>query len=374
MSNKKIKVLVYPIADNPYQQLLYDHFPINDTVKLKMLNGSTGILGPLVHLPVIIAKLVFYRAKGYKVLHLHWLYTLEFPGYRLAPRISNAISTLQVLAFLVAVKFLGFKLGWTVHDLLPHDKRTFGEVKIAQRLVNQASSLILLSTATMEEMNSLGITYDKRKISIIPMGNYDQVYPNVISQQAARVALGIPKTSFVFVFFGRVEPYKNILGLIEAFHAISDQFPDAYLIIAGKVNNMVIQKQIETAVVAQKGKVIVNLNFIPDDEVQLYYNAADIGVFPFSEITNSSSTILTASFGKPIIAPRIGAIKDVPSSAGIFYDPKKAQGLELSMEKALNQSESMRDLGISASDYAKTLSWDKIAEQTYKVYKDVLSK
>jgi len=55
-------------------------------------------------------------------------------------------------------------------------------------------------------------------------------------------------------------------------------------------------------------RIKVFLDFIPDNDIQIYMNAADIIVLPYLDILNSGVAILAMSFGKPVIAPRTGSI------------------------------------------------------------------
>jgi beta-1,4-mannosyltransferase len=372
--NIKLKVLVYPKASNPYQDLLYKHFPTNENISIKYINGPESVIASIMHIFTITWQLIVDRISGYELLHLHWLYPFEFPGYRVVPIISNAIYTAETIVFLTVVKLLQFKLVWTVHDLVPLDRHMFNELKIIQKLVNQTKRLILLSSTTMEDMKRLNLTFDTSKISIIPLGNYIGFYPNVINKYSARKMLGIPQEAFIFLFFGRIEPYKNIPGLLETFKLISKTYPNAYLIIAGKIDNTKIINALNEAKDTLGKKLVLHLNHIPDDEVQIYFNAANTTVNPFFKITNSSSTMLSASFGKSIIVPRLGALKDISDDVGFFYNSNDSNGLFDCMQKALSLSDiEYKKKEESSINYARSLSWNRIAKQTYEVYKKVLT-
>ena len=72
--------------------------------------------------------------------------------------------------------------------------------------------------------------------------------------------------------------------------------------------------------------------FFPNEELQLLFNAADVGVFPFADVLTSGSVITALSFGIPVIVPDIGCLPEVAlPQAGIVYDHDDADGLRRAM-------------------------------------------
>ena len=113
--------------------------------------------------------------------------------------------------------------------------------------------------------------------------------------------------------------------------------------------------------------------YIKDEDVATYFKAADIVCLPFTTITTSGSTILALTFGKPIIAPRMGALKDIPAEAGYFYDPDDPHGLDAALKLAVSDRKELARRGHAAEHYTKTLDWKLLSQKTYEVYQDVLA-
>ena len=107
--------------------------------------------------------------------------------------------------------------------------------------------------------------------------------------------------------------------------------------------------------------------YAPDEKVPLYFAAADVVVLPFREVTTSGSAVLALSLGRPIVAPRIGALRDLPESVGFLY---KNGELVAALSEALNAApEELADRSAAARGYADSLSWDHIAAATLEVYR-----
>lgn len=111
--------------------------------------------------------------------------------------------------------------------------------------------------------------------------------------------------------------------------------------------------------------------FIPDDELQVYMNAADVVVLPYRNILTSGAVILAMSFGKPVIAPAIGCMEDLLDNEGSFlYNPSEKDGLVKAMRKALDAN--LKNMGEHNFELVEMLQWDKIAKRTCEVYVECL--
>jgi beta-1,4-mannosyltransferase len=378
-SKSNVKVVVYPISTNPYQNLLYSQFKSFKDVQIEYINEPKSIIAAAFHLPLLVLKLVILKAKGFRIIHIHWLYGLRFPGKNI---ISYAIADIQIRSFFMICKILKYKVCWTVHDLLPHERHSLNDLKTSQLFSRVADFKIVPSNAIKEDMHALNMNFGT--IKTIPLGSFGNIYPQELSKAMARKIMNIKKSTFVLLSFGRVEPYKGILELLESLYSVYVKeehiTKDIVLIIAGKCIDKKLKREIENkAYNLNKLRDIpivrLEMKFIDDNDVQIYHRCADVEVYPFREITNSSSVLLSFGFGNPIIAPKIGAIKDLPKSSGIFYDHNDQNGLTDSLVVAIHcTKEQLSSMSIAAIKFSESLSWIKIADNTRKFYHLVDSK
>ncbi len=357
LNNAFLKILIFPKGPNPYQELLYtklrEQHPDSEFSYLKT-NRIKFLFYPIIF--------TVKRLQGYKIFHIHWLsFSISLP----LPY-SEYISYYYSIFCLMTLKLLGFKIVWTVHDVIPHEKETINDTNVSKLLSKIAKIKIIHSSLTISQMKDMDLNINNTVI--IPHGNYNNAYKDIISLSEARKRLNIRPNEFVILFFGLIRPYKGIDDLLVAFEKIKDQ--NVRLVIAGKCTDPVLYRKILDA------KKHNNIDFyeghVDDNKVSIYFKASDIVCLPFKEITTSGSVLLALSFGKPIIAPRIGALVDLPTNVGFLYDPTKTDALLHSLTGAVS-SKHLDTISTSASKYANSLSWDKIAEKTYEVYEDVLS-
>ena len=201
------------------------------------------------------------------------------------------------------------------------------------------------------------------RLHVIPHGHYLNCYENQVTQHEARVSLGYEEDAALFLF-GAIRPYKGILDLIEAFRRIEN--PKAELLIVGNPINDLTKKEVLNRCQSDR-RIRTCLQYVPQNEIQIFMNAADVAVFPFTDILTSGSVLLAMSFGKAIIAPGIGCIPEtLDALGGNLYDPNDEDALAKGLKSIL--SNDLVAMGRHNRVKVETFSWDKIARMTSAVY------
>ncbi len=366
-----MKILVYPKGMNPYQELLYSQ--LRSKIEIKYLENT--MWSHTVGLFLLFLQVLCYRIKGFTIFHLHWVdpFTIPLKNWLFNNLLTKAFFSLYFIFFIFFIKILRYRLVWTVHNVVEHEKRFIDDIWISKFLSNLSDSKIVHSKTTIGEMKKMGFNVSKCKI--IPIGNYMDVYPNNITETVARNILNLSKEDFVFLFFGIIKEYKGIDDLLIEFSKLVNIYKEnkIKLIIAGECFDIRLRKLIEEYQISLKDTLICELAYIVDKDVQIFFNACDIVVHPFKKITTSSSVILALSFIKPIICPRMGDLRELPNNIGFFYRPGSKEALLDCMENAILNKEKLKKMGKNSFDYANSLSWDKIAEKTYEIYKNLES-
>jgi beta-1,4-mannosyltransferase len=352
------KIIVFPRGDNPYQHLLsHAILGAHPDVQFAFLRASIGVVVcfPLVSL--------WMRLRGYKLIHVHW------PNFGLSydssvPR-AKLLSLYVSLYNIWCLKVLGFRIVWTVHNVLPHEHLTSNDRLVASYLSRSARAKIVHSQRTIAQMRGLGLNV--ANCTVIPHGNYIGAYPDRMSRVDARRELRLVN-EFVVLFFGAVRPYKGVDELLDVWEEVHGH--ERLLMIAGEVAQPATRRRI---VDAQYFGVRLCDGYQSNFDVERLFKACDVVCLPFRRITTSGSALLALSFGKPIIAPREGALMDFPRDVGYLYDRTSAGALKESLLRAMSNRDEVEECGRHAKEYARTLSWKKIGEDTYGVYETVLN-
>lgn len=144
-------------------------------------------------------------------------------------------------------------------------------------------------------------------IHIIPDIPYHYYYPNNVSVTESRSHFNINANDFVFLFFGKIKVYKGLENLIRAFKTTEKS--GASLLIAGACSDKDYLAYLKK-LTGNCSKIIWHDRFIPKDEVQYFFNAANVVVLPFTKIDHSGSIDLAMSFHKPVITLKTGSTSD----------------------------------------------------------------
>ncbi len=302
-----------------------------------------------------------YRWKA-KAIHFHWLHP-----YMLRPsRTGTICRSIQFLIELALLRFSGKRLVWTLHNIRNHAGQHVGlEHWFLRRATRFFDQVVCHSHWSAGEAQEI-LRIDPKKIKVIPHGNYIGAYPSGTSKKAARQKLGIAMESRVFVCVGRIAAYKGLGDLVEAFCKIA--LDSEMLIIAGRA---IDDAQVSELLQICKGdqRVRIDEGFVPDEELQTYFAAADIAVFPFRSITNSGSVILAMSFGKACIAADLGGLAELLDDQDQLFDSKSPQGL---MDSIVRHRDLDADkIGARNLERASQWGWEKLAKETIEAYSNV---
>lgn len=304
---------------------------------------------------------------GIKLLHINWIQ--EFTGTRYRNFFFNIFKLLLFKIDIYLVKYLlKIKIVWTMHNLYAHEYFYFLTEKLGRKfLLKKVNAIIIHCYKVLTYIRKEFKDYS-HKIYIIPHGNYFNCYENDISSIEARKILKLKENDLVFLFFGRIRPYKGIFNLINTFKSFEIN-KNLKLLIIGNPKNENTKNKILRIIQTSKN-IIGELKFIPDEEIQIFMNASDIVVFPYHEILASGALHLAMTYGKPIIAPRIGCIPETLNKNGAFlYNLKDKKGLGKALEKAIKNRERLKKMGIFNLEISKKLDWNKIGLETKKIYK-----
>ena len=99
----------------------------------------------------------------------------------------------------------------------------------------------------------------------------------------------------------------------------------------------------------QSGRVLLRAEYIPDEETELYFKAADVLVLPYRFIFQSGVLFLGYSFGLPVVAADVGTLKDeiIEGKTGFVFKPEDSVDLASAIERYFTQR-SLRKLEQSA--------------------------
>ena len=353
-SRQSLTVLFLPSYDvNPYQPQLWGALLAYDVDVIR--GDHTDLLPITEHLLALDERP--------DVVHLHWmdaLTTSKNPVYA-------ALLSCRLLFELALCKLLGVRVVWTVHNFVGHEaERPKFELSVRRLVARAADKIIVHSEGVRSKIaDGYGVPADERSdVVAVDHGHFLGSYADAVSREEARESFGFDDDETVFLFFGNVRPYKGIDDLLAAFGRIGDE--QARLLIAGKPpDDDAAARDLRERCEADD-RIIADLGFVPDDDIQRYMRAADAVTLPFDRILTSGSAILAMSYENAVVAPEIGCLPDVLSQTAEFLYEPNGDGLEATMRYAL--SADLAAAGRRNAERVREFDWDDIAARTRRVY------
>lgn len=249
----------------------------------------------------------------------------------------------------------------TLHDVTPHmGERDPIRTITVDKHINVANMIIVHCERLKNQLVQKG--YPKDKIRIIPHGDYSFFldYTKHDTNEEENTIL----------FFGRIEDYKGLEYLIKSIPLISTEYPDIKLIIAGSGDFTKYKDMIR-----HDRNYEVHNRFISDEEVSIFFQRAKVVVLPYIEGTQSGIIPIAYAFKRPVVVTDVGCIPEVveDEKTGFIVPPRDTKALANAIIKLLKDDELRKQMGENAYKKMKEdLSWDKIADTTMWVYREVI--
>ena len=345
-----MRVAFFPYGtaqENPYQQLLIEGLAANG-VEVDKIPGRKFF--PL--LPVI-------RSKA-DVIHIFWPHDL-YIGRNILTAILKAIM-LRLSLPLLRNKILVY----SAENVAGHMHGTdyaVNELRWIQRILDRCRGIIFMNPVAPDIFKAYYQRLPEQSL-IIPHVHFCSVYPDTISSAEARKELQLPTDATVFLVLGRIAPYKGIEETIQAFMQLPH--PEARLIIAGRSTDTGYLQQLRQFA-NQDTRIQLHDRFIHNNEVQVYFNAANASIFNYQDIPlNPGSVIMAKGFGVRIIAPMTPTLQALDQGDCILYPSGQ-------MLTALRQIANTRPLPAKAN-IAKHLALhapEKVGAQLTSFYKQL---
>ena len=276
------------------------------------------------------------------------------------------------LWFLKLAQRRGVKIVYTVHNLLPHDSEP-GVRETFARIYRMMDALICHTRETKDRLIAeFGL--DGSRVWIIPHGPLFYDY-TPIGQAEAKRRIGLQPQNCMVLYQGLVRPYKGIDFLLDAWKRVQAEQPDARLVIAGRGEDRhmeFVKAKVEGNGV--QSSVQLDLRYITSEELPVYYQAADIAIYPHREITQSGALMTGIAFGKPIVATSLPgfreALEGYDRAACVEYgDVEELSQLLLTM---ISDPAKREPLPHPSAREDAHLFWKDIARRTRECYEQVL--
>lgn len=266
----------------------------------------------------------------------------------------------------------------SVHDLAYRIyPETFSRGKLWTKLalvkpsLHKAGKIITGSENTKQDIIKFyGISPER--IAVTTYGvDLDRFYP----LSGTEVQTGLERYGLepgYILFIGTLEPRKNIISVIRAYHHLRNNGCKQKLVIGGGTGWLYsdIFKLVEELKLVEE---IIFTGYLPDEDLALLYNGAGVFVYPSLYEGFGLPPLEAMACGTPVVTSNVSSLPEVVGDAGLMVPPLESKAIAEAIGSVLaNQqlADQLREKGIQR---AQNFSWEKTARQTLAVYQEVLT-
>lgn len=271
----------------------------------------------------------------------------------------------------------------TIHDITPfffpgHKMNSLVR-RSAFRLVfrssiKKAERVIAVSNSTKGDIvKYFGLNVGKITVIYEGVDENFRILPNrdkIREELMARYGISKP-----FIFYTGVwRNHKNIVGLIKAFAIFKKELGSSYQLVLGGKEDPFYPEVKKTIHELGLEKDIVCPGFIPAGELCQFYNICSVFVVPsFYEGFGLVGLEAFAS-GAPVISSRITSLPEVLGESAVYFDPNDHKEMAGAMKKVLFGNDLREKMIQSGQRRVEDFSWRRMAEETFKIYNQILTK
>jgi hypothetical protein len=310
-----------------------------------------------------------FQYKNVDVIHIHWpevLFDSKTPNIEQYNDFLKHFSTWKK----------DYKIILTLHNLKPHLSKSELYSKLYNEICNNVDVVIHFANNSVKIFNRL-YPNSNAKHAVIHHPLYIDI-PNEVSKQEARAFLNIEEKYKVVLVFGHIRTKKVREFVLKTFEALKVKYKFLIVSTIGKFKtNFNFGWKINTFVnrylfykYNSKSNYILQNNTIQKNEIQNYFNAADVVLIPRLEALNSGVLYLALRFNNKIVAPNIGNIGEVATDLKkTVFDVSNYKTAVKSIEKALIEDNETNNLEVIYNE----MHPKSVANKHLKIYNNILN-
>lgn len=266
----------------------------------------------------------------------------------------------------------------TLHDIIPlrmpetvSDRylRIFNEE--LPKMLKNCEGIITVSEFSKEDI-SKEFNFPKDKIYVTHLAAEDIYKPmdKFICKNLLKNKYNINDDFILYV--GGFSPRKNIIGLIEAFSLIHpSKRKNKKLVITGKkgLSYSKYQKRADDLKISDD---VIFTDFIPLEDLPLFYNCADVLVYPSFYEGFGLPPLEAMACGTPVIASNVTSLPEVCYNSALLINPYNIDELSSLIEQVINDNNLSLSLTNKSLSRSKNFSWNNTAKKTINAYANML--
>lgn len=208
---------------------------------------------------------------------------------------------------------------------------------------------------------------DERMVHVIPNGVSPEMSPVTLTV-SIRQRYQLPESYILYL--GSVEERKNLRRVLQVYALLKQRGVTQGLVLAGPLlrKYTAILQMLQDLGLEQNVRIT---GFVAEEDLPALYSGADLFVFPSLYEGFGLPVLEAMACGTPVVTSCVSSLPEVGGDAAIYVDPLNVEGMAAEIQSLLNDSArraTLRDKGLQR---AQQFSWERVAQETLKVYETV---
>lgn len=265
----------------------------------------------------------------------------------------------------------------TIHDLAfliyPHfltrdAARYYGQI---DRAVRHAQHIIAVSHSTKNDLvRMLGVPDDKITVIYEAADPLFQPLDRAAALRSVQALYGLPESFILFV--STIEPRKNVTGLLRAYRRLRDDYKLTPALVLVGSRGWLTDEVDELVEKLDLGAHTFFLGRVDAPTLRYLYNAALCLVHPAFYEGFGLTPLEAMACGTPVIVSNVSSLPEVVGDAGLLVNPQNDEEITIALWRLLTDEALRAELRAKGLQRAARFSWERAAQQTMAVYRQVV--
>ncbi|MEL7588184.1 MAG: glycosyltransferase [Prolixibacteraceae bacterium] len=254
-------------------------------------------------------------------------------------------------------------------NIVPHEKRP-GDQLLTRYFMKSIDGMVAMSQSVLNDIDQFNPGLPR---ALCPHPLYDS-FGKKFDKAEAKRRLGLDLQTSYLLFFGFIREYKGLDILLKAMADERLRKLPVKLIVAGEFYSSPEPSLELIKKFNLQERVILHTHFIPDDQVNLYFSAADLVVQPYKSATQSGVTQIGYHFEKPMLVTNVGGLPEIVPHGKIGYvvEPEEHAIADALDDFYRNERRTVFEQNIA--EEKKKFSWANLADAFLDVHAQIKEK
>lgn len=232
-----------------------------------------------------------------------------------------------------------------LHDVIPHSSTKKHTTNYIYKYIRKADTILVLTKSYIPEIKKI-FGYDDKHILYMRHGLMPYPHGNLKQTDDGRIN---------FLYFGRIDGYKGLGILAEAYRSLCAKYDNISLRIAGKGDFKKYDKEYKDL-----KEVTIYNRYIEDSEISFFFEKPNtVLVLPYTDATQSGVIGVAYDFEVPVVASDLVGLREqlFNGEVGCLCKPNDSSALAEKMEKfILNKNEINNQITLMKK-YKNKMTW-----------------